>query len=183
MEQKQVNRRDFLQTAAAVGAVALTIGNTFNVFGSDSPILSVYVCSICGHLEFNTVPGVCPVCHAAKEAFQRNDTVFTDAESKFKEKTLTHAPTVTAYSKSTLVTEEPAIAVETKIGKTLHPMEQSHYIRFIDCYIDDKYVTRLLLTLATHPTVSINIKQPGKKIRIVALCNLHGYWQSETTVM
>ena len=33
MEQKPVTRRDFIQTAAAAGAAALTAGNVFNVLG------------------------------------------------------------------------------------------------------------------------------------------------------
>ncbi len=181
----QVNRREFLQTATAFGAAALTVGSAFNAFGAEiaTPVKTgIFVCSICGHIEFGSAPDACPVCHAPHEDFKRNDAVFSDAELKFKDVAVKHVPVVTATKKSRLVTEEPSIAVEVKIGKTIHPMDESHYIRFIDCYIDDKYVSRLLLTLRNHPTAGIDIKTPGSKVRIVEMCNLHGHWQAETTV-
>jgi superoxide reductase len=182
MDDKQVNRREFLQTAALVGAAAMTVSSTFKVLGADAVPQSktaIFVCSRCGHIEFGAAPDACPVCHSPKEDFQQNDAAFSDAQNKYKEKTVSHAPFVTAKNKSSLVNEEPAIEVAVKVGKTIHPMEQSHFIRFIDCYIDDKHVSRMMLTLGSFPTANINIKTPGSKVRIVALCNLHGYWQTE----
>jgi len=186
MEQTQVTRRDFLQTVSMAGIAALAAGGMAGSVMSENAAVSkkgIFICEVCGHIEFNSAPEACPICHAGKEKFERNDTVFSDAELKFKTATDKHVPVVTARKKSTLVTEAASIAVTAKIGSTIHPMEEAHYIRFIDCYIDDVYVSRLSLTLRNHPTVGIDIKAPGNKVRVVVLCNLHSYWQAESTVM
>jgi superoxide reductase len=186
MEQQQINRREFLQSASVAGMAALSFGSTFKALAAEtvtSAKMGIFICSVCGHVEFGSAPEVCPVCHSPRDKFHRNDTVFTDDEAKYKDAAAKHMPVVIAKKKSTLVPEAPSIAVETRIGKLLHPMEEAHHIQFIDGYIDDRYVSRLSLTLGTHPTAGINIKTPGNNVRIVALCNLHGYWQTETMVM
>jgi desulfoferrodoxin-like iron-binding protein len=185
MEQKQVNRREFFQTASIAGITVLTAGSIFKSTGAKTPPAvkkGIFICSVCGHIEFGSAPDACPVCHSAKDKFKRNDTIFTDTQVKFKDVDDKHTPVVRATGKSTLVTEKPSIEVAAKIGSVIHPMEESHHIRFIDSYIDDVYVSRLLLTLHNHPTVGNNIKTPGSRVRIVILCNLHGYWQSEAKV-
>ena len=185
MEQSQVTRRDFLQSVSMAGIATLAAGSMAGLVRAEttsSVKKSIYVCQICGHIEFGVAPDTCPVCHAPKDKFELNDAVFSDAEMKFKDKTASHLPVVHASKKSAVVTEQPSIAAEAKVGSTIHPMIESHHIRFIDFYIDDVYVSRLLLTLRNHPTAGIDIGTPGGKVRAVALCNLHGYWQKESAV-
>jgi hypothetical protein len=119
MEAKQVNRREFLQSAAVIGTVALTAGSAFKAMSAEPAApgkLSVFVCQVCGHLEFGSAPEACPICHAPREKFMQNDMVFSDAQSKFSDVTDKHTPEVSAKKKSTMVTEAPSIAVEAKIG-------------------------------------------------------------------
>jgi len=185
MEKQGVTRRDFIQTVSAVGIAALASGLVnHSVAGEQSAPVgkSVFVCSVCGHIEFGAAPAACPVCHAPTDKFTRNDNVFKESAEKFKTAADKHVPVVTAKKKSMLVTEKPSIEMTAKIGSVIHPMEEAHHIRFIDCYCDDKHVARLSLTLNCHPTVGLNILKPGSKVRVVTLCNLHGYWQAEATV-
>jgi len=182
MEQKPVTRRDFIQTAAVAGAAVLTAGNVFNVLGkseASSAKTRIFICSVCGHVEFGGAPENCPICHAPKEKFEQNDTVFSDAEAKGKELTVSHTPVLVAKKKSTLISEVPCLEITVRIGKKLHPMEEAHHIRFIDCYVDDKHVSRNMLTLGSYAAGTFQVKAAGTKVRVVHVCNLHGYWQAE----
>jgi Desulfoferrodoxin len=183
MEQKTVSRRDFLQSAAVVGATVLTAGSAFQALGKSEPANAktrIFVCMVCGHVEFGGAPEFCPVCHAPREKFEQNDTVFSDAEGKGKELTVSHTPVLVAKKKSGLISEMPCLEITVRIGKKLHPMEEAHHIRFIDCYVDDKHVSRNMLTLGSYAAGTFQVKATGTKVRVVHVCNLHGHWQAET---
>jgi desulfoferrodoxin-like iron-binding protein len=183
MEERNVTRREFLNVAAMGAAVAAT-GQVFSILAKDEPPamkMKLFVCSICGHVEYGSAPEFCPVCHASKDNFKQDDALFTDAEAKLKDGGLSHTPEI-IIKKSELIKEQPCHQVEVRVGKKLHPMEEAHHIRFLDCYVDDKYVSRILLTVGVQPASSFLLKALGKKVRIVEVCNLHGHWQAEATL-
>ena len=183
MPPSSVTRRDFLQNVSVAGIAMLASVHTSSVVAAESmPEVkkAVFICSRCGHIEFGTAPGQCPVCHAPKDQFNRSDSIFSDTAAKFKDVNDKHIPVIRAKKVSSPVTEKPSISMEAKIGSVIHPMEEAHHIQFIDCYIDDVHACRVSLTVRNHPTAGIDIKVPAKKsVRVVVLCNLHGYWQSE----
>jgi len=185
MEEKSFSRREFLNVAAAGAAVAMA-GQVFPILGKSEPApavqMKLFVCSICGHVEYGAAPEVCPVCHASKDNFKQNDALFTEAEAKLKDGGNSHNPEIIVKKKSELIKEQPCHEVEVRIGKVLHPMEESHHIRMIDCYVDDKYVSRIMFTTGLQPAATFQVKVGGKKVRIVEVCNLHGYWQSEANL-
>ena len=184
MEEKGISRREFLNVAAAGAAIAMA-GNVFPILGKTEEVpaqMKLFVCSVCGHVEYGAAPEFCPVCHASKENFKQDDALFTEAEAKLKDGGKNHTPEIIVKKKSDLIKEQPTHEVEVRIGKVLHPMEESHHIRWIDCYVDDKYVSRILLTVETQPAVTFQLKAGGKKARIVELCNLHGHWQAEANL-
>lgn len=186
MKQQPVSRRSFLEVVSIAGIATMYSANLSKVSGSEKmPLVNkkIFVCSVCGHIEFGEAPDECPVCHASKENFTQNDALFTDVEKEFASAGDKHLPVITATKKSTMVTEQPSISVGIRIGSVIHPMVKEHHIRFIDCYIDDMYVSRLTLTLNNHPAAGIEIRKPGSKVRIVTLCNLHGHWQNVVTVV
>lgn len=198
MENKEYSRRNFLQTAA-IGATVVAAGQLFtgsaktatpesktatpetktSAVGSS---MNIFVCSVCGHIEFGSAPESCPVCHVPKENFTLNNSIFTDAKSNNKDGGIKHDPVITIKKESTLVSELPCHEVSVRIGKTMHPMEEAHHIKFMDLYSDDKFTIRLSLPLSLYPAVSLYVKVPGSKIKVVELCNLHGYWQSEASM-
>jgi superoxide reductase len=181
MEEKQVSRRDFLQTAA-VGVALAAMGSALPTMGkpdAEPKKMAIFVCSVCGHVEFGAAPDVCPVCHAPKEQFKSNDTLFSANEAKFKELGISHTPVLAVKKESTLITEQPCGEALVRVGKKLHPMEEKHSIRWMDCYSDDKWISRIFLTIGVEPAAGFYFKNPGSKIRIVSWCNLHGYWQAE----
>ncbi len=66
-----------------------------------------------------------------------------------------------------------------RIGETLHPMQDSHFIQFIDCYVDETYVGRTQLTPGLFPATCFHLQTKGSKVTIVENCNVHGYWMAE----
>jgi desulfoferrodoxin-like iron-binding protein len=181
LEQSNVSRREFLE-AAAVGAAVMAAGPVFEVVGKEEAMpmaKAIYVCGVCGHVEFGMAPENCPVCHAPKEKFTQNDKVFEEAIANYKDAGISHTPAITVRKKSTLIPETPTYEIEVRIGKKLHPMEEAHHIAFIDFYVDDKYFSRLMLTLGADPAATLYTKASGAKVRVVQLCTVHGHWQAE----
>jgi desulfoferrodoxin-like iron-binding protein len=179
-----INRRHFIGTAVA-GIGSLCAAGLFSVSSATAPSSqkkAIYICSICGHIEFGTIPATCPMCRSAKEVFEANDAIFSESETKFKDVAQKHIPIVSVRKKSELITEGPSISVQVKIGNPIHPSTDSHRIRFIDCYIDDVYTGCFLPKINSYPAVGFEIKTPGSTVRVVALCSQHGYWQTEISV-
>jgi superoxide reductase len=182
MKNVQINRRAFLE-ASAMGAATVAAGGLFNVFGGEKKkATGIFVCQVCGHIEFGMAPEACPVCHAAKDQFTRNDAVFKDAAAKSAELPEKHIPEFSMIQESKVISEKPMKDIMVKIGKSLHPMEAGHYIQWIDCYVDGRYMSRLSLVPGTNPPVAGYPAIAGSKIRIVEHCNLHGHWQAERSL-
>jgi desulfoferrodoxin-like iron-binding protein len=189
MSQNSVSRREFLQASAVVGVTALAVGQVTRVLGAAAAApaptqgkMAIFVCEVCGHVEYGSAPAACPICHAPKEKFRQDDGLFTDAEAKTKDGTVKHTPVITVLAQSTLVPEQPCRAVDVRVGKVLHPMEEAHHLRFIDCYVDHAFVSRATLGIGAIPTTGFSAKAGAAKAQIVELCNLHGYWQAEAAL-
>jgi superoxide reductase len=183
MNKESINRRSFLE-ASTMAAALLASGSLFKTTAVDKPIgaMSIFVCPVCGHVEFGAAPAACPVCHAPKDKFISNDTLFTDAQAASSELPVKHVPVISVDKTSTLIKEKPTKDIAVRIGQTLHPMEEAHHIQWIDCYVDDRYISRLLLTPGAEPAVNYFPKISGSKTRIVEHCNLHGHWQAEMAI-
>jgi len=144
--------------------------------------MTIFICTVCGYLEFKPVTDKCPVCLAPKEKFSRNDRLFEESEAKSKEAAVKHIPSIIVNKKIGLIPEQSCTDVIVRIGKVLHPMEEKHYIVFMDCYVDDAYVARMMLTPGVSPAGCFHLKKTGAKVRIVENCNIHGYWQAEASI-
>jgi len=141
--------------------------------------MAIFICSVCGHIEFGKAPDKCPVCMSPREKYSQNDNVFIESEEKSKEAAIKHIPSVTINKECKLIPELSCADIIVRIGKAIHPMEAAHYIRFIDCYVDDAYVSRVMLSPGVFAGACFHLKTKGNKVRIVENCNIHGYWQLE----
>jgi desulfoferrodoxin len=184
MQTEQMSRRSFIEVAAAGAAImaAGTVVKTFAVEAKETKPMKIFVCGICGHVEYGAAPARCPVCGALQEKFMANDALFTESAAKFKEMMPSHAPEVTIVKSSKLIAEPATKEIMVRIGTKLHPMEEAHLIRWIDAYVDDKFFSRISLTPGSQPGVVFFPKMNGMKATVVAWCNLHGYWQAEATL-
>jgi superoxide reductase len=144
--------------------------------------MKIFVCGVCGHIEFKEAPDKCPACGAPRSQFKQNDKVFEEAAAKSKEAAVKHIPAVQVNHVCGLVPENDCIDLVVRVGETLHPMTPEHHIQFIDCYLDHVYAGRMLLTPAMNPAVIFHLKDKGAKVQIVEFCNLHGHWMSEAAL-
>ncbi|MBN1130259.1 MAG: hypothetical protein JXA71_14805 [Chitinispirillaceae bacterium] len=142
--------------------------------------MSINQCSACGHIEFGEAPERCPVCKSPKEKYRRNDTIFEESSAKSKEAAVKHIPAVTVNKKCGLIPEHSCTDIIVRIGATMHPMDAAHFIQFIDCYVDGKYVSRITLTPGVFAAGCFHLKATGTKATIVESCNIHGVWKAET---
>ena len=72
---------------------------------------------------------------------------------------------------------------EVKITFGPHPMEESHYIHWVELYVVEntpRLVGRVEFSPDVEPIAVFKLKKKGKLIAI-AYCNLHGLFQSEYT--
>lgn len=120
-------------------------------------LTQVYKCEICGNIVEMVHPGKGQmVCCGQPMKLMKENTV--DAS---KEK---HVPVV----------ENNMNVVHVKVGAVPHPMEEKHYIEWIEM-IAGGVVKRKHLMPGDRPDVEF-VALPGN-LEIRAYCNLHGLWK------
>lgn len=144
--------------------------------------MGYFLCTICGHIEFGSAPDKCPICEAPKEKFERKDNIFTESKEKSPEGGNKHSPVISMENNPKIWEGAEYKTVAVKIGEVPHPMEEKHFITFIDIYTDDKWIKRIQLSPEVFATAAAHVKGAFKKITVVEHCNLHGWWMSEKNV-
>ncbi len=79
-----------------------------------------------------------------------------------------------AKEKHVPVVEEVAKGVKVKVGSVPHPMEEKHYIEWVEVIVDGK-AYREFLKPGGAPEAVFDIKAEGVTAR--EYCNLHGLWK------
>ena len=120
----------------------------------------LYHCKVCGNVaEIASVGAPALVCCG-----QPMDKLQAKAEDAGSEK---HVPVI----------EETSTGVKVKIGSVPHPMEEKHYIEFIEVLTKDK-IMRIELKPGQAPEgESCVSKEDITTVR--EYCNVHGLWKSE----
>jgi superoxide reductase len=120
--------------------------------------LQVYKCEICGNMASMVHPGAgALVCCGVPMKLMMENTV--DAA---KEK---HVPVI----------EKTAEGFKVKVGSVAHPMEQNHYIEWIEVIADGKSY-RQFLNPGEAPEAIFLIK--AEQVVAREYCNLHGLWKA-----
>jgi superoxide reductase len=123
-------------------------------------LLEVYKCNLCGNIvELIHVGGGTLVCCGEEMALLTENTV--DAA---KEK---HAPVIEKVDGGFKVT----------IGSVAHPMEEKHYIEWIELIADGKAYRQFLKPGEAAETV---FKVAATSVTARELCNLHGVWSAQS---
>lgn len=119
--------------------------------------MQVYKCEICGNIVevLHEGRGELVCCGQPMKLFVENT---VDAA---REK---HVPVV----------EKTARGVLVKVGSVAHPMEEKHYIEWIEIAADGK-VHRQFLDPGEAPEAAFDVQ--AEKITARAYCNLHGLWK------
>ncbi|MEE4166012.1 MAG: desulfoferrodoxin [Desulfocapsaceae bacterium] len=120
--------------------------------------LEIYKCEACGNIvEVLTGGGADLVCCGEEMVLMNENTV--DAA---KEK---HVPVIESKDGGLLV----------KVGDVPHPMEEKHYIEWIEIIADGK-AYRQFLQPGDTPEAFFNIQADQVSAR--EYCNLHGLWKA-----
>lgn len=121
--------------------------------------LEIYKCEVCGNIVEMLHEGVGElVCCGQPMKLYTENTV--DAA---KEK---HIPAI----------EKIANGYKIMVGSVPHPMEEKHYIEWIELVADGK-AYREFLKPGTKPEATFEIK--AQKITAREYCNIHGLWKGE----
>lgn len=122
-----------------------------------SDLLYIYKCSVCGHIIEVIHEGAGElVCCGKPMILQAANTV--DAA---KEK---HVPVI----------EKTSDGYKVKIGSVPHPMEEKHYIQWIELVADGSAYRKFLMP-GDKPEADFCIK--ASKVEAKEYCNLHGLWK------
>ncbi|MBI5159291.1 desulfoferrodoxin [Candidatus Micrarchaeota archaeon] len=74
------------------------------------------------------------------------------------------------------VVEKTASGVKVKVGSVAHPMEEKHFIEFVEVVADGR-VYRKYLKPGEKPEAEFEVK--ANSIVAREYCNLHGLWKSK----
>lgn len=74
------------------------------------------------------------------------------------------------------VIEKTERGIKVKVGSTPHPMEEKHYIEWIEISVEGR-IYRKFLKPDDRPEAEFGIKTD--KIEAREYCNIHGLWKSE----
>ncbi len=120
--------------------------------------LEVYKCDLCGNIVemLHGGAGELVCCGQPMKLFTENT---VDAA---KEK---HVPVI----------EKVTGGIKVKVGDVPHPMEEKHYIEFVELIADDK-VYRQFLNPGEAPEAMFCIEADQVSAR--EYCNLHGLWKA-----
>ena len=120
--------------------------------------LQVYKCEVCGNIVevMHAGAGELVCCGQPMKLFKENT---VDAA---KEK---HVP----------VMEKTGDGFKVKVGSVAHPMEEKHWIEWVELIAEGK-VYRQFLKPGQAPEASFSIK--AAKVTAREYCNLHGLWKS-----
>jgi superoxide reductase len=120
--------------------------------------LQIYKCQVCGNIVqvIHASTGTLTCC---KQPMTLQQEGVTDA----------------ALEKHVPVIEKTADGYTVKVGSVTHPMEEKHYIEWIELIADDKSY-RQFLKPGDKPEATFKIK--ADKVVAREFCNLHGLWKA-----
>jgi superoxide reductase len=120
--------------------------------------LQIYKCEVCGNIVEVLHEGVGELvcCNQPMKLYEENT---VDAA---KEK---HVP----------VSEKTPEGLQVKVGEVPHPMEEKHYIEWVEVIDDKGRAYRRFLKPGDSPEATFEVSGPGLKVR--EYCNIHGLWR------
>jgi len=119
----------------------------------------IYKCNICGNIvEVLCAGGGELVCCGQPMELLKEKT-----EDEGQEK---HLPVI----------KKTTGGIKVKVGFIPHPMEEKHYIEWIEVIVDRNFSCRKFLKPGDNPEAAFEIT--GERIEAREYCNIHGLWKS-----
>ena len=121
--------------------------------------LQVYQCGVCGNMVevVHQAGGTLVCCNQPMDLLTENT---TDAAQE------KHVPVIEAAGQG----------IKVSVGSVAHPMDDDHYIEWIEALVDGMGF-RQHLSPGEAPEASIPVS--GGQIAARAFCNLHGLWKAQ----
>lgn len=118
----------------------------------------VFKCMHCGFIVqvLHEAKGALTCCGEEMKYLKEND---TDAATE------KHVPVI----------EETDQGVKVTVGSVAHPMEEDHYIEWIEV-LNGEYVNRKFLKPGDKPEAEFYVKYSDKLV-VREYCNKHGHWK------
>ncbi|MBD3426671.1 MAG: desulfoferrodoxin FeS4 iron-binding domain-containing protein [Candidatus Omnitrophica bacterium] len=133
----------------------------------------LYYCEVCGHVVEIAKEGAPSLVCCEKPMVKLE----AKTEDKGQEK---HVPVVSETGKedvSCASCGEGSVCIEVKIGSEPHPMEEDHYIKFIEVLTQDK-VMRYELKPGDNPQAHFCCVSKGDIVEVREFCNVHMLWKA-----
>ena len=122
--------------------------------------MELYKCEICGNIIEVVYPGYGTIT-CCSQPMKKYDEQTDDNNMAEK-----HVPVLTVNDNEKII----------RVGELPHPMENSHYIMFIEAISFDKvWLKRKYLKPGDEP--SLKFGSDGDKMITRELCNIHGLWR------
>lgn len=122
-------------------------------------INEVYKCAVCGNIvEVTRAGGGTLVCCGQDMVLQEENT--TDGATE------KHVP----------VLERESDKVKVKVGEVAHPMEDAHYIEWIEILVDGISYKKFLQP-GEAPEAEFDLPAGAGEVVAREYCNLHGLWK------
>lgn len=147
--------------------------------------MKMFVCGVCGHIEFNEAPEHCPVCHAPKTAFAENADALAKPENPdaLSDGDKKHIPQIVVVKECGLIPGGGCVDVHVKVGEIEHVMQPEHAIMWIDYYVDHSFASRVeLMPELCHPAAGLHLNVASGTLTAIENCNVHGTWMSESAI-
>ncbi|UCD90192.1 MAG: desulfoferrodoxin [Desulfobacterales bacterium] len=119
--------------------------------------LEVYKCNVCGNIVEVLHGGQGELVCCGQSMVQLVENTVDAAKEK-------HVPVV----------EKVAAGVKVKVGEVAHPMEEKHFIEWVEIIADGK-TYRQFLNPGETPEASFNVE--AEQVTAREYCNLHGLWK------
>ncbi|KLU67435.1 desulfoferrodoxin [Desulfosporosinus acididurans] len=119
----------------------------------------LYKCSICGNVVEVVNPGA-PALVCCHQPMEKLEAGVTEASTE------KHIPVI----------EPSAGWVKVKVGSVAHPMEEKHFIRFIEVLTKDQ-VLRVELTPNDPPEALFKVNA-SEVLEVREYCTIHGLWKN-----
>lgn len=123
----------------------------------------IYKCEICGNITevLHTGAGELVCCNQPMKLMKEN-TVDASQEK--------HVPVI----------ERQENEITVKVGSIDHPMEDNHYIEWIEIFVGEQKIGRKYLNPGDDPKAEFCTSLAGDGIITArAYCNVHGLWSSK----
>lgn len=120
----------------------------------------IYKCEVCGN--------VIEILHEGQKSLVCCNQPMTLEEAHTEDKGMEkHVPVI----------EENGNYITVKVGDIEHPMEESHYIEWIELTVDGSRYRRYLSPI-DKPEVSFTVPERHIELSARTYCNIHGLWKS-----